>query len=221
MKFNNKVLKSCVIINILIILTTILVLIFNCGVTTKKVSGITQSETIQIQTNLKNWGYYSGEITGSYDWATKQAVIKFQQSNGLNPTGAIDGATAQALGIYMSTQANYDLYLLAKIIHAEARGEPYVGKVAVGAVILNRVNSPDFPNTIYGVIYQPWAFTAVHDGQIDLEPDPESYQAAQDALSGWDPTYGCIYYYNPSVATSSWIFNRKVVTTIGNHVFAI
>ena len=213
--------KVNVIFNVLILLTASL-LVFNAfNPKHLKVSGITTQETTQIQTNLKNWGYYDGEINGSYDWATKQAVIKFQQANGLNPSGAIDGATAQALGIYMSTQANSDLYLLAKIIHAEARGEPYVGKVAVGAVILNRVASPDFPNTLYGVIYQPWAFTAVHDGQIDLEPAEESYQAAQDALSGWDPTYGCIYYYNPAVATSSWIFNRKVVTTIGKHVFAI
>ena len=114
-----------------------------------------------------------------------------------------------------------NLYLIAKCIYAEARGEPYVGKVAVGAVILNRVEDPNFPNTIYGVVYQPWAFTAVYDGQITLEPDAECYQAAQEAMNGWDPTYGCIYYYNPATATSEWIFSRKVVTQIGKHVFAI
>ncbi|MBO5102697.1 MAG: cell wall hydrolase, partial [Clostridia bacterium] len=106
-------------------------------------------------------------------------------------------------------------------IHAEARGEPYAGQVAVGAVILNRVESSKFPNTIYGVIYQPYAFTAVNDGQINLEPNQTAYNAARDALNGWDPTYGCIYYYNPSTATSSWIWSRKVVTTIGKHNFAV
>lgn len=117
-------------------------------------------------------------------------------------------------------QSSNDLYLLAKCVHAEARGEPYVGQVAVAAVILNRVGDPNFPNTVYGVIYQPWAFTAVNDGQIDLEPDSTSYKAAQDALNGWDPTYGCIYYYNPATATSQWIFSREVVLVIGEHAFA-
>ena len=127
-----------------------------------------------------------------------------------------------ALGINNSaSQSSSDLYLLAKCIHAEARGEPYVGQVAVGAVILNRVESPEFPNTISGVIYQPWAFTAVNDGQINLEPNDTAYQAAQDALNGWDPTYGCLYYYNPETATSKWIYSRQVVITIGKHVFAI
>lgn len=121
----------------------------------------------------------------------------------------------------MGGQSSNDLYLIAKCIYAEARGEPYEGKVAVGAVILNRVEDPNFPNTIYGVVYQPWAFTAVYDGQITLEPDEESYAAARDALNGWDPTYGCIYYYNPATATSQWIFSRQVVTKIGKHVFAI
>lgn len=118
------------------------------------------------------------------------------------------------------SQKSNDLYLLAKCVHAEARGEPYVGQVAVAAVILNRVESPDFPNTVYGVIYQPWAFTAVNDGQIDMEPDANAYKAAQDALNGWDPTYGCLYYYNPAVATSKWIWSREVVMTIGRHTFA-
>ena len=176
---------------------------------------------IEAQTRLKNWGYYDGEINGVLDNATIDAIIYFQKTNGLSQTGNLDGATAAALGIYISGQNSNDLYLLAKCIHAEARGEPYVGMVAVGAVILNRVASPDFPNSVYGVIYQPWAFTAVHDGQIDLEPNGEAYQAAQDALNGWDPTYGSLYYYNPAVATSSWIFNRQVTVTIGDHVFAI
>lgn len=179
------------------------------------------TRTQEIQRRLTEYGYYSGEINGYFDDATVGAIKRFQSDNGLNVTGAVDGATASALGVYMSQQESYDLYLLAKVVHAEARGETYIGKVAVAAVVLNRVEHPDFPNTMYGVIYQPWAFTCTHDGQIDLEPDRASYQAAQDALNGWDPTYGCIYYYNPAVATSSWIFNREIVTTIGDHVFCI
>ncbi len=176
---------------------------------------------IEVQTRLKELGYYSGAINGVYDNATVVAIKNFQSDHGIYESGAVGGVTASALGINMTEQESYELYLLAKCIHAEARGEEYIGKVAVGAVVLNRVASPDFPNTIYGVIYQPWAFTAVHDGQINLEPDAASYQAATDALNGWDPTYGCLYYYNPSTASSSWIFNRKTVVTYGEHVFAI
>lgn len=180
-----------------------------------------ESETIQIQQNLKELGYFNEEVTGYYGNITRQAVKNFQYDYGLSVTGEVDGATASALGIHLGGQQSNDLYILAKCIYAEARGEVYVGKVAVGAVVLNRVASPDFPNTIYGVVYQPWAFTSVSDGQMNLEPDDTAYQAAQDALNGWDPTYGCLYYYNPAVATSSWIFNRKTVVEIGNHVFAI
>ena len=175
----------------------------------------------EIQTRLKELGYYEGEINGKYDRLTVGAIKRFQEDNGIYVSGAVGGVTARALGINMSEQESNDLYLLAKCIHAEARGESYVGQVAVGAVILNRVADPDFPNSIYGVIYQPWAFTAVHDGQINLEPEASSYQAATDALNGWDPTYGSIYYYNPATASSSWIFSRQTVVTIGKHVFAI
>ena len=129
-----------------------------------------------------------------------------------------------ALGISTGGTGNYtssDVYLLAKCIYAEARGEPYTGKVAVGAVILNRVKSSKFPNTISGVIYQPWAFTSVNDGQINLEPDEECKKAARDAMNGWDPTYGCLYYYNPATATSKWIWSTKTVVKIGKHVFSI
>ena len=176
---------------------------------------------VEIQTRLKELGYYNGAINGVYDDATVVAIKEFQADNGIYVSGAVGGVTANALGIYMSEQESNDLYLLAKCIHAEARGESYVGKVAVGAVILNRVASPDFPDSIYGVIYQPWAFTAVHDGQINLEPEAASYQAATDALNGWDPSYGSLYYYNPQTASSSWIFSRQTVVTIGKHVFAI
>ena len=175
----------------------------------------------EVQARLLELGYYNGSINGVYDDATVVAIKNFQQDNGIYVSGAVGGVTARALGIYMSERESNDFYLLAKCIHAEARGESYIGQVAVGAVILNRVASPDFPDTIYGVIYQPWAFTAVHDGQINLEPEASAFQAATDALNGWDPTYGSLYYYNPVTATSSWVFNRQTVTVIGKHVFAI
>lgn len=175
----------------------------------------------EVQSRLKQWGYYNGPITGELDNATVEAIKYFQRKHGIAESGKLDVPTANALGVTVNNQSSNDLYLLAKCVYAEARGESYVGQVAVAAVILNRVASPDFPNTIYGVIYQPWAFTAVHDGQINLEPDYQAYQAAQDAMNGWDPTYGAIYYYNPAVATSQWIYSRKIVTTIGDHVFAV
>lgn len=184
-------------------------------------AGLTLNQVKTVQTKLKNWGYYTGSIDGIYGSKTKAAVKNFQKKNNLVADGIVGSKTAAALGISLSTQTNSDLYLLAKCIHAEARGEPYSGKVAVGAVILNRVKSSKFPNSISGVIYQPYAFTAVIDGQINLEPDTSSYNAARDAMNGWDPSYGALYYYNPKTATSSWIWSRKVLVTIGNHKFAI
>lgn len=174
-----------------------------------------------IQAKLSSLGYYTADINGIYDNNTTKAVISFQSDNNLDLTGTVDDATSVALGVSSSEQTNNDLYLLAKLIHSEARGEPYTGQVAVGAVVLNRVKDAGFPNTLQGVIYQPWAFTALHDGQFDLEPNSTAYQAAQDALNGWDPTYGCLYYYNPATATSAWIWSRTTVITIGNHVFAL
>lgn len=193
-------------------------------------------EVKEVQRRLKQWGYYNGAIDGVYGPQTVEAVKKFQRKNGLTVDGIAGRSTYVALGMNESVKAldkggassgsnssytNSDLYLLAKCIYAEARGESYTGQVAVGAVILNRVASSSFPNTIAGVIYQQNAFTAVSDGQINLSPDKTAMNAASDALNGWDPTYGCLYYYNPAVATSSWIFGRKTVTTIGKHVFAI
>ncbi len=179
------------------------------------------SQNKQIQQRLKELGYYNGEIDGILGQGSVQAIKNFQRDNGLAVDGIVGAKTAAKLKISLSTQNSNDLYLLAKCVHAEARGEVYVGQVAVAAVILNRVKSPEFPNTISGVIYQPWAFTAVHDGQINLEPNQSAYNAARDAMNGWDPTYGCLFYYNPEVATSKWIFSRQTVVTIGKHVFAI
>ena len=203
--------------------------------------GSNGGEVKELQRRLKEWGYYNGAVDGIYGKGTVEAVKKFQQKNGLTADGIAGIETYRALGMNdsvkvlensnkgsnsssASANSNYtssDLYLLAKCIYAEARGESYTGQVAVGAVILNRVASSKFPNTISGVIYQKNAFTAVSDGQINLEPDKTAMNAAADAMNGWDPTYGCIYYYNPAVATSSWIFGRQTVTTIGKHVFAI
>lgn len=181
----------------------------------------TQSEIKAVQQRLSEFGYYSGAVNGIYTDQTKQAVIRFQKDYGLNAEGYIGPLTLNMLGIstYSTSQSNNNLYLLAKCVYAEARGESYVGKVAVAAVILNRVDDPAFPNTIAGVVYQPWAFTAVFDGQINLEPDQNAYSAATDAMNGWDPTYGCIYYYNPVTATNQWILQRPIVITIGKHVF--
>ena len=185
----------------------------------------TVSENKAIQQKLKELGYYKGSVDGVYGQGTRSAVISFQKANGLTADGIVGPKTAQALGITLNSdevaQSGSDLYLLAKCVYSEARGEPYEGQVAVAAVVLNRVESPEFPNTIAEVIYQPWAFTAVHDGQINLEPNETAYSAAKDAMNGWDPTYGCLYYYNPATATSKWIFSRTTVVTIGKHVFAI
>ena len=197
--------------------------------------GASGGEVKELQRCLKEWGYYNGAVDGIYGKGTVAAVKAFQKKNGLTADGVAGIETYKALGMNDSVKvlendnkssgnSNYtssDLYLLAKCIYAESRGESYTGQVAVGAVILNRVASSQFPNTISGVIYQRHAFTAVSDGQINLEPDKTAMNAASDAMNGWDPTYGCLYYYNPAVATSSWIFSRQTVTTIGKHVFAI
>lgn len=180
-----------------------------------------------LQTKLNNWGYNAGTVDGIFGSNTLAAVKRFQANNGLTVDGIVGAKTAAALGMTLSgssssnsSYSSSDLYLLAKCIYAEARGEPYIGQVAIGAVVLNRVESSSFPNTIAGVIYQPYAFTAVSDGQINLEPNDTAYKAARDALNGWDPTNGCIYYYNPSTATSAWIWSRPIMLSIGRHNFA-
>ena len=182
-----------------------------------------------IQQKLKNWGYYTGAVDGIYGQKTKEAVKYFQRRNKLTVDGVAGPKTLAAMGISASSSGsntgsssftNSDVNLLAHLIYGEARGESYVGQVAVGAVVMNRVKSASFPNTMSGVIYQSYAFTAVNDGQINLTPNDTAKRAAQDAINGWDPTYGAIYYYNPKTATSSWIFSRTTTITIGNHVFA-
>ena len=179
-----------------------------------------------VQRKLKNWGYYKGSVDGIYGAKTKEAVKYFQRKNGLVVDGIAGAKTLAAMGISSSSSSSSnsfsesDVYLLARLIYGEARGESYVGQVAVGAVVMNRIKSASFPNTMSGVIYQKYAFTAVADGQINLTPNETAKKAARDAMNGWDPSYGAIYYYNPAVATSSWIFTRKTTVVIGNHVFA-
>jgi N-acetylmuramoyl-L-alanine amidase len=190
--------------------------------------GSTGQDVKNVQWKLLQWGYYDGKVDGIYGARTYRAVRRFQRKNGLKVDGVVGPETAAALGLYLgpTTQTTTrgvsrddNVYLLARAVHGEARGEPYVGKVAVAAVILNRVESPKFPNSIASVVYQPGAFTAVSDGQINLAPDKDSIRAARDALNGWDPTYGCLYYWNPATATSRWIWSRKVVVKIGKHWF--
>ena len=184
------------------------------------------SEVRTIQDKLKRWGYYTGNVDGIYGSLTVSAVKKFQQKNGLAVDGIAGTKTLNAMGIMTSSSSggsssnnSSNVNLLAKAIYGEARGEPYTGQVAVGAVIMNRVKSSKFPNTISGVIYQKGAFDAVSDGQINLNPDSTAKKAAQDALNGWDPSYGAIYYFNPSTATNKWIWSRPLTVTIGKHRF--
>lgn len=182
-------------------------------------------EVKQIQTKLKNWGYYNGSVDGIYGSKTVEAVKYFQRKNGLTADGIAGSKTLSAMGINNSgssgaTASNdSNLNLLSRLIYGEARGEPYVGQVAVGAVVLNRVKSSSFPNTISGVIYQNGAFDVVSDGQINLVQNSTAKKAAQDALNGWDPSYGAIYYFNPNTATSKWIWSRPMTVTIGKHRF--
>jgi N-acetylmuramoyl-L-alanine amidase len=193
--------------------------------------GSTGNDVRKVQQRLRDWGYYKGSVDGVFGQATYDAVIRFQRNHGLTADGRVGARTAAAIGITLSrgssssassgSYSSADIYLLARTIHAEARGEPYTGQVAVGAVILNRVKHPSFPNTISGVVYQPGAFTAVYDGQMNLEPNDESLRAARDAMNGWDPSGGAIYYYNPNRAVVAWIFSRQTITTIGKHRFAI
>lgn len=188
--------------------------------------GSSGDEVRQIQKKLKDWGYYDGAVDGIYGSKTFAAVKNFQSKNGLNADGIAGEKTLSALGINNSESSgsgnnvnNTDLNLLSKLVHGEARGEPYKGMVAVAATVLNRVADSRFPNTIAGVIYQSGAYTCVDDGQINLEASSQAKKAAQDAINGWDPTSGCIYYFNPETATSKWIWSRPQVMTIGKHIF--
>ncbi len=214
--------KFLIPILILLIVLIIVQPIYNYALSKYGSNG---EEVKKIQEKLKAWGYYAGGVDGIYGSQTFEAVKKFQKKNNLSVDGIAGQKTLAALGITSSnnktstTSNNTDLNLLSKLVYAEARGEPYKGMVAVAATVLNRVSNSKFPNTIAGVIYQSGAYTCVADGQINLAANEQARKAAQDAINGWDPTSGCIYYFNPNTATSGWIWSRPQVMTIGSHIF--
>lgn len=184
--------------------------------------GSSGKEVTAIQDALRDRGLFQGESTGYYGTKTQAAVKQFQRQKGLTVDGIAGPQTLSALGISVGTvpqATESNIYLLARIISAEARGESYTGQVAVGAVVLNRVEHPSFPDTISGVIYQKGAFTAVTDGQFDQPIASSAYNAARDALNGWDPSGGAIYYYNPAKTSNAFITSRPVITQIGDHLF--
>ena len=200
--------------------------------------GSTGADVRTVQWRLFQWGYYQGKVDGVYGPSTFAAVQHFQRKNGLPVTGGVDARTWSAMGlgtrpsagstppkpkdqeVWGSNPTQVDLNLLARLVAGEARGEPYLGKVAVAAVVLNRIKNPQFPNTLSGVIYQPLAFESVANGEIWRPVNVDSQRAAREAVSGWDPTYGSLYFWNPAKATSRWIWTRQIIRRIGNHVFA-
>lgn len=207
----------------LIIISSLALIISTSAFALSKI-GSSGGEVRLIQTALKERGYYQGAIDGIYGTNTKNAVLNFQKDNGLAADGIVGKDTMNALGIdgnegSFGGYSSSDFELLARIISAEARGESYIGQVAVGAVILNRIEHPSFPDTLSGVVYQNGAFSCLNDGQFYENISDSAYKAARDAINGLDPTGGAIYYYNPAVATNKWIFSREIITTIGNHVF--
>lgn len=231
MKLKAKNSKKKIIITLCLMVSvfTILQVFFNRDNISLALSkyGSRGQEVTQIQTKLKRWGYYKGNIDGIYGSQTLEAVKYFQRKNGLVVDGIAGKNTLAAMGIFnssgnssgSSSNNSSDLNLLSRVVYGEARGEPYEGQVAVAAVVLNRVKSSSFPNTISGVIYQSGAFDIVRDGQINLTPNSTAKKAAQDAYNGWDPSRGAIYYFNPSTATSKWIWSRPMTVTIGRHRF--
>ena len=207
---------------LMIIITSIaLMLPMNVYALSKR--GSRGTEVRNIQSRLSAWGYNPGSVDGIYGAKTEAAVKRFQQKHGLTADGVAGPATLAKIGLPAGKSSNYqsNVNLLARVISGEARGESYTGQVAIAAVVLNRVKHSSFPSSIAGVVYQPGAFTAVSDGQINITPSQSCYNAARDALNGWDPTGGSIYYYNPNTATNSWIRTRTIITRIGKHVFCI
>ncbi len=227
MEFKNK--RNKIAFTLLIVFIILLIL-YNMFLENNIVLGLSKygsrgSEVTQIQTKLKRWGYYKGNVDGIYGSGTLSAVKLFQKKNGLTVDGIAGTKTLNAMGIYNSSNSSSsssnstNLNLLSRLVYGEARGEPYSGQVAVAAVVLNRVKSSSFPNTVSGVIYQSGAFDVVSDGQINMTPNETAKKAAQDAINGWDPSYGAIYYFNPSTATNKWIWSRPMTVKIGKHRF--
>ena len=214
-----------ILLLVLVVTFDVVLMSWNSEVEALSKYGSRGTEVKTIQEKLKRWGYYSGSVDGIYGSQTVSAVKKFQKKNGLTVDGIAGTQTLKAMGITSSSSSSSssnnssNVNLLARVVYGEARGEPYTGQVAVAAVVLNRVKSSKFPNTISGVVYQSGAFDAVADGQINMTPDTTAKKAAQDALNGWDPSYGAIYYFNPSTATNKWIWSRPMTVTIGKHRF--
>lgn len=211
---------------VFVILLALAIMLGVCGITVSGLSkiGSRSDEVTAVQQALKEKGYYDYTVDGIFGTRTQSAVKSFQRDNGLEADGIAGEKTLKALGISSGSNSyggysSSDFDLLARIISAEARGESYLGQVAVGAVILNRIEHPSFPDTLSGVIYQKGAFSCLDDGQFYESVADSAYSAARDAINGLDPSGGAIYYYNPSTATSKWIFSRPVITTIGNHRF--
>lgn len=224
--------RLCALLCTILLLNTLVLSFAQSALAVSYRQGDSGSAVTTIQTKLKRWGYFDGPVDGIYGSKTSKAVHSFQRKNGLTADGVAGPATLKALGMEQTSQnsgssqtgssggnASGDVALLAKVISAEARGEPYDGQVAVGAVILNRIAHPSFPNTLAGVVYEPGAFTCMVDGQIDQPIASSAYQAARDALNGADPSGGAIYYFNPVTATSAWIWSRPLLTVIGKHRF--
>ena len=224
--------RLCALLCTILLLNTLVLGFTQSALAASYRQGDSGSAVTTIQTKLKRWGYFDGPVDGIYGSKTTKAVRSFQRKNGLTADGVAGPATLKALGMEQTSQnsgnsqtgssggnASGDVALLAKVISAEARGEPYDGQVAVGAVILNRIAHPSFPNTLAGVVYEPGAFTCMVDGQIDQPIASSAYQAARDALNGADPSGGAIYYFNPVTATSAWIWSRPLLTVIGKHRF--
>jgi N-acetylmuramoyl-L-alanine amidase len=173
--------------------------------------GSVGSDVTYVQSVLKKLGYFTTATTGYYGPVTAEAVKQLQRDFGLEPVGGVGPKTSRMI---------QEIETMAHVVYGESRGESYQGQVAVAAVILNRVDSDDFPDTVHDVVFQKNAFTAINDGQFNLQPNDTAYHAVKDALLGWDPTYGSVYYYNQELATDQWIFTRTVTKQIGNHQFA-
>ncbi|MEH7505366.1 spore cortex-lytic enzyme [Neobacillus drentensis] len=199
--------------------------------------GSTGEDVIELQSRLKYNGFYTSKVDGVFGWNTYWAVRNFQDKFGLPVDGVVGAKTKEAIvkatkyekpgssGNNNNTAnvpngySQNDIQLMSNAVYGESRGEEYTGQVAVAAVILNRVSHSSFPNTVAGVIYQPGAFTAVADGQINLTPNATAKKAVVDAINGWDPSGEAIYYFNPDTATSSWIWSRPQIKKIGKHIF--
>lgn len=222
--------RLCLALAVLLSVSMVLVALAPAVEAASYKKGSSGAVVTQIQTKLKSWGYYTGTVDGIYGSGTERAVRAFQQKNGLTVDGKAGDQTLAAMGLSAGGgnssnsggsggASSSQVDLLARLISAEARGEPYSGQVAVGAVVLNRIKHPSFPNTLSGVIYQSGAFTCITDGQFNQPVAESTYRAARDALNGVDPSGGAIYYFNPSTATSSWIWSRPLITVIGKHRF--